>query len=70
MRFMDLREWLEVLEKESRLRRITAAVDWDREIGAIARRVLEKKGPALLFGSGAAETARASWLRQRPTLAP
>src|SRR5206468_12250238 len=31
------------------LRRITAEVDWDRELGAIARRVLEKKGPALLF---------------------
>ena len=26
-------------------------MDWDREIGAIARRVLEKKGPALLFES-------------------
>src|SRR5439155_23927091 len=24
-------------------------VDWEREIGAVARRVLEKKGPALLF---------------------
>jgi len=31
------------------LRRIAAEVDWDREVGAIARRVLEKKGPALLF---------------------
>ena len=38
-----------LLEKEGELRRITAEVDWDREIGAIARRVLEKKGPALLF---------------------
>ncbi len=51
MGFMDLRQWLTVLEKEGELRRITARVDWDREIGAIARRVLEKKGPALLFES-------------------
>ena len=44
MGFMDLREWLATLEKESSPRRIAAAVDWDREIGAIARRALEKGG--------------------------
>ena len=49
MSFMDLRQWIGLLEKEGELRRITAEVDWDREIGAVARRVLEKKGPALLF---------------------
>src|SRR5204862_178190 len=49
MAFMDLREWIAVLEKDGELRRIRAAVDWDREIGAVSRRVLEKKGPALLF---------------------
>jgi UbiD family decarboxylase len=49
MGFMDMRQWIALLEKEGELRRITAEVDWDREIGAIARRVLEKKGPALLF---------------------
>jgi 4-hydroxy-3-polyprenylbenzoate decarboxylase len=49
MGFMDLREWIKLLEKEGELRRITAPVDWDRELGAIARKVLEKKGPALLF---------------------
>jgi 4-hydroxy-3-polyprenylbenzoate decarboxylase len=49
MSFMDLREWLAVIEKQNGLRRIAAPVDWDREIGAIARRVLEEKGPALLF---------------------
>src|SRR6516164_10909365 len=43
MGFMDLRQWMALLEKEGELRRITAEVDWDREIGAIARRVLEKK---------------------------
>ena len=47
--FMDTRDWIALLEKEGELRRITAEVDWNREIGAIARRVLEKKGPALLF---------------------
>ena len=49
MGFVDLREWLGRLEKDGELRRIEAEVDWDRELGAIARRVLEKKGPALLF---------------------
>src|SRR5262245_34982131 len=49
MGFVDLREWIEALDKQGELRRISARVDWDREIGAIARRVLEKKGPALLF---------------------
>ncbi len=39
MGFMDLRQWIALLEKEGELRRITAEVDWDREIGAIARRV-------------------------------
>src|ERR1700731_2686074 len=47
--FMDTRDWIALLEKEGELRRIAAEVDWNREIGAIARRVLEKKGPALLF---------------------
>jgi UbiD family decarboxylase len=47
--FMDKREWMSLLEKARELRRVTAEVDWDREIGAVARRVLEKKGPALLF---------------------
>src|SRR5262249_3782338 len=42
-------ESLALFEKEESLRRISASVDWDREIGAVARRVLEKKGPALLF---------------------
>lgn len=49
MGFMDLRSWIALLEKEGELRRIRAEVDWDRELGAITRRVLEKKGPALLF---------------------
>jgi UbiD family decarboxylase len=49
MSFLDTRQWIALLEKNGELRRIAAEVDWNREIGAIARRVLEKKGPALLF---------------------
>src|ERR1700744_261170 len=49
MGFLDMRQWMAQLEQHGELRRIKAEVDWDREIGAIARRVLEKKGPALLF---------------------
>jgi len=49
MKYMDTRQWIAALEKAGELRRITAQVNWDREIGAVARRVLEKRGPALLF---------------------
>ncbi|MBI4253679.1 MAG: UbiD family decarboxylase [Candidatus Rokubacteria bacterium] len=49
MGFMDVRQWLGLLEREGELRRIKAEVDWDRELGAVSRRVLEKRGPALLF---------------------
>ena len=46
---LDLRQWMNLLEQQGELRRIKAEVDWDREIGAVTRRVLAKKGPALLF---------------------
>ena len=49
MGFLDMRQWMASLQQQGELKRITAAVDWDREIGAIPRRVLEKKGPALVF---------------------
>jgi 4-hydroxy-3-polyprenylbenzoate decarboxylase len=45
----DLREYLQLLEKKGLLHRIKAAVDLQFEIGAIAARSLEQKGPALLF---------------------
>jgi len=51
MGFMDLRQWIGMLDKEGELHRVRAEVDWEREIGAVARRVLERKGPALLFES-------------------
>jgi UbiD family decarboxylase len=49
MSFMDMRQWMGLLDKEGELRRIGAEVHWDRELGAVARRVLERRGPALLF---------------------
>jgi UbiD family decarboxylase len=49
MGFLDQRQWMASLEQHGELRRIKTEVDSDREIGALTRRVLEKKGPALLF---------------------
>lgn len=45
----SLRSWLETLEAHGELRRIAAEVDWDQEIGAIARVNLGLQGPGLLF---------------------
>ena len=45
----DQRSWLATLEAADQLRRITASVDWDQEIGAITRANLALGGPALLF---------------------
>jgi phenyl-phosphate phosphatase/carboxylase subunit beta len=47
--YKDLREYLQLLEEKGLLHRIKAAVDLRFEIGAIAARSLEQKGPALLF---------------------
>ena len=47
----DLRDWIAQLEAANELRKIEAEVNWDCELGAVARRVLEKKGPALLFNA-------------------
>jgi phenylphosphate carboxylase alpha subunit len=49
MAFKDHRDFFEVLEREGELARITQEVDWDLELGAIARRVYEREGPCLLF---------------------
>ncbi|MBO0883717.1 MAG: UbiD family decarboxylase, partial [Mycobacterium sp.] len=45
----DMRSWLATLEAANQLRRITASVDWDEEIGAITRANLSLGGPGLLF---------------------
>jgi UbiD family decarboxylase len=45
----DLRAWIDQLEAEGDLKRITAKVDWDDEISQIIRKVYVQEGPALLF---------------------
>ena len=45
----DLREWIDDLDERNDLKRITAEVDWDEEIGAITREISSQFGPALLF---------------------
>lgn len=47
--FRDLRGWIQTLEKEGELKRIKEEVNWNREIGAVTRKVFDKNGPALLF---------------------
>lgn len=49
MAYKDLREWIDKLEQEGELKRIKAKVDWNGEIGAITRRIYDRKGSALLF---------------------
>jgi len=49
MIYQDLREFIAELEKRSKLKRITTEVDANLEIIEICRRMLDKKGPALLF---------------------
>ena len=45
----DLRGFLELLDQRGQLKRITAPVEPDLELAAIADRVLAQGGPALLF---------------------
>lgn len=47
--YRDLREYLQLLEAKGLLHRIEAEVDLVHEVGAIAARSLERKGPALVF---------------------
>jgi 4-hydroxy-3-polyprenylbenzoate decarboxylase len=49
MAYPDLRAFIEALEREGELKRITAEVDPYLEISAIADRAVKKGGPALLF---------------------
>ena len=45
----SLRSWMAELEAAGELRRVTAKVDWDEELAAIAQINLGLGGPALLF---------------------
>ncbi len=49
MRYRDLREFIQQLEKDGDLKRISRRVDPHLEITEIADRTLRRKGPALLF---------------------
>lgn len=49
MAYRDLREFLDRLEKEKDLSRVSAEVDWNLEVGTIMRRVYDERGPAVLF---------------------
>jgi len=49
MAYKDMRSWIAKIEEVEELKRITAEVDWNLELGAIARRVSDQEGPALLF---------------------
>ncbi|MDP2726157.1 MAG: UbiD family decarboxylase [Dehalococcoidia bacterium] len=49
MAYRDLREYISKLEEEGEVRRIKTQVDWDLEIGAISRRAIELRAPALVF---------------------
>ncbi len=49
MPYQDLREFIARLEAEGRLRRVRRRVDWDLEIGHVAKLNEQQAGPALLF---------------------
>src|SRR5262249_60238004 len=50
--FGDLRSWIGALDKAGELQRIDAEVDWNIELGTIARLAQGAgTGPALLFGN-------------------
>ena len=49
MAYKDLRGWLETLEEAGELKRVTAEVDWNLELSAIALQIRDQEGPALLF---------------------
>ncbi len=49
MAYQDLRAFLQKLEEEGELARVKVPVNPEYEIGAICRRMLDKRGPALLF---------------------
>ncbi len=51
MAFRDNREFIAALEKSGDVVRINQEVDWDLEVGAIVRRVCERRAPAPFFES-------------------
>ena len=49
MGYQDLRAWIQKLESEGELARVSQKVDWDLEIGGITQETFDRRGPALLF---------------------
>ena len=49
MAIRDIREWIELLEREGELARVKTEVDWDLELGGVFRETMDRGGPALLF---------------------
>ena len=49
MAILDLNQWIDLLEKEGELARITTKVDWNLELGGITQETFDREGPALLF---------------------
>jgi phenylphosphate carboxylase beta subunit len=49
MPYSDLREFIERLEKDGQLHRVTKEVDWDLELSHVAKVNEQRGGPALLF---------------------
>ena len=49
MAFIDLKQWVDILETEGELKRINTKVDWNGEIAGIVSRAYSRRGPALLF---------------------
>jgi len=49
MAFLDLRQYLQVLEAAGELSRVEVRVSWDKEIGAIAEEAIRRRQGALLF---------------------
>jgi UbiD family decarboxylase len=45
----NLREWIAKIEGMGQLKHIKAEVDWNLELSAITRRIVNQEGPALLF---------------------
>jgi hypothetical protein len=72
----DLRDYIATCEKEGKLRRVKAEVDWDLEISHICKVIEEKSGPALLFENvkgykspvltEAFATTKSFWTRRSP----
>jgi 3-polyprenyl-4-hydroxybenzoate decarboxylase len=64
MTFLDQRAWITMLEAAGEVARVKVPVDWNGEIGAICRKVLNAQGPALIkqsYNGQAKQVAAALW---------